>query len=46
MLIGRGIETSVLKNALLSTSSEFIAVYGRRRVGKTYLIREKYGGNF
>lgn len=46
MLIGRGIETSVLKNALLSTSSEFIAVYGRRRVGKTYLIRETYGGNF
>ena len=44
MLIGRESETKVLKDALASASSEFIAVYGRRRVGKTYLIRETYDG--
>ena len=46
MLIGREAEFKVLKNALSSDSSEFIAVYGRRRVGKTYLIRETYDGRF
>ena len=46
MLIGRDIEAKVLKDALASASAEFIAVYGRRRVGKTYLIRETYDGRF
>ena len=46
MLIGRGNEVRKLKDALSSVSSEFIAVYGRRRVGKTYLIREAYDGRF
>ena len=33
-------------SALTSDQSEFIAVYGRRRVGKTFLIREAYGYKF
>ena len=40
MIIGRAEEIKILQNALNSEESEFIAVYGRRRVGKTYLIRE------
>lgn len=39
MLIGRDDEARKLKETLSSDSSEFVAVYGRRRVGKTYLIR-------
>jgi len=42
MLIGREKEKEVLLNALQSDQSEFIAVYGRRRVGKTFLIREAF----
>ncbi|MBR5023483.1 MAG: ATP-binding protein, partial [Victivallales bacterium] len=46
MLIGREAETKKLKDAFMSTSPEFVAVYGRRRVGKTYLIRETFNGQF
>jgi hypothetical protein len=45
MLIGRKKEISNLNKMLSSNSSELIAVYGRRRVGKTYLIREVYRKN-
>lgn len=38
-IIGREEELEVLKEALDSEKAEFLAVYGRRRVGKTYLIR-------
>lgn len=37
--IGRSVELDALRIKYNSTSSEFVAVYGRRRVGKTYLIR-------
>jgi len=37
--IGREKEQKMLKEYLNSDQSEFIAVYGRRRVGKTYLIK-------
>ena len=40
MLIGRDNEKIDLETAIGSDKSEFIAVYGRRRVGKTFLIRE------
>ncbi|HHG84494.1 MAG TPA: ATP-binding protein, partial [Bacteroidetes bacterium] len=43
-IIGRTGERSLLKMALNTDKSELIAVYGRRRVGKTYLIRETYKG--
>ena len=43
MFIGREKEQRKLLQALESDNSEFIAVYGRRRIGKTFLIRETYG---
>lgn len=46
MLIGREKERSVLQEAINDTQSHFIAVYGRRRVGKTFLIRETCGYRF
>ncbi len=46
MLIGRESETKKLKEAFMSAEPEFVAVYGRRRVGKTYLIRETFEGHF
>lgn len=46
MLIGRDKEQQILQNALNDEYSQFIAVYGRRRVGKTFLIREAYGYHF
>jgi len=42
MFVGREIERRKLRQALETDHSEFIAVYGRRRVGKTYLVRETY----
>ena len=41
-LIGRKNEISILQNALKSNKPELIAVYGRRRIGKTFLIRNVY----
>ena len=38
-LAGRRVERAELQDALSSTRPELIAVHGRRRVGKTYLIR-------
>jgi len=42
VLIGRKSEKTILVNALKSNRPELIVVYGRRRVGKTYLIRQVY----
>ncbi len=39
-IVGREKEITELKKYLSSEQSEFIAVYGRRRVGKTFLIKE------
>lgn len=41
-LIGRKSEISILSDALKSNRPELIAVYGRRRVGKTFLVRKVY----
>ena len=38
-IIGRYAEKKILQEALQSPAAELIAVYGRRRVGKTFLIR-------
>lgn len=46
MLIGREKEKQVLQNALNEEYSQFVAVYGRRRVGKTFLIRETFENRF
>lgn len=46
MLIGRKDEIRRLKDAYSSEQSEFVAIYGRRRVGKTFLVREVFNYNF
>lgn len=38
-IIGRKKEQELLRELIESSRSEFIAVYGCRRVGKTYLIK-------
>lgn len=38
-IIGRRREQELLRELIESNKSEFVAVYGRRRVGKTYLIK-------
>lgn len=45
-MVGRETEKEHLKSLLKSKEHEFVAVFGRRRVGKTYLIRESYEYNF
>ena len=44
-LIGREEETEKIDILLLSPQAEFLAVYGRRRVGKTFLIRQYLKNN-
>jgi len=39
-IIGREKEIEIINKLLKSESAEFLALYGRRRVGKTFLIRE------
>ena len=46
MIIGREKEIAELKRAYASKYSEFVAVTGRRRVGKTFLIREVFNYKF
>ena len=46
MIIGRKKEIETLRGVLSSEESQFVAVYGRRRVGKTFLIREAYNYDF
>lgn len=42
MLIGREKEKTILEKALRSKEAELVAVVGRRRVGKTFLIKTVY----
>ena len=46
MIIGRKPEQKELLEAANSEYSKFVAVYGRRRVGKTFLIRETFNYSF
>src|SRR6266567_1636316 len=39
-IIGRQYEQKQLQKILQSNEAEFVAIYGRRRVGKTHLVRE------
>ena len=43
-IVGRKEEQIVLNQLLESNRPEFLAVYGRRRVGKTFLIRQVFSG--
>lgn len=46
MLLGRKKELEMLKAISCDEQSHFVAIYGRRRVGKTFLIRESYNYRF
>ena len=45
-IIGREQEIEKLENYISSRKSEFIAIYGRRRVGKTFLVKELFENRF
>ena len=46
MIVGRKKELAILEEITKDDKSHFVAVYGRRRIGKTFLIREAYGYRF
>lgn len=46
MIIGRENEIEMLDQRLDSPKSEFVALYGRRRVGKTFLVKSVFEGKF
>lgn len=46
IIIGRKKEKTELQHLKESNSPELVAVYGRRRVGKTFLIREFFQNHF
>ena len=41
-MVGRIEEVKIMQYLLQSPKAEMLAVYGRRRVGKTYLIKNVY----
>lgn len=45
-IIGRTYEQKLLKDYFDSPKSELVAVYGRRRIGKTYLIKKFFDEKF
>lgn len=45
VIIGRTGEIRILERLLESSEAELLAIYGRRRVGKTYLIKNYYADN-
>lgn len=46
MIVGREKEIKLLQGLFEEEESQFVAVYGRRRVGKTFLIREAFNYHF
>ncbi len=45
-IIGRKREIELIENCLNSDKPEFVAVYGRRRIGKTFLVKQLLGDSF
>lgn len=45
-IIGRTKEIGILRTALESDKAELVAVYGRRRIGKTFLVKEFFNNAF
>lgn len=45
IIIGRAEEMKILEQLLKSDQPGLLAIYGRRRVGKTYLIKNYYAGH-
>lgn len=46
IIIGRVAEQEILRQRISSSSPELIAIYGRRRVGKTFLVRQYFNDAF
>jgi hypothetical protein len=46
ILVGRQKELRLLRDLRQKSSASFVAVYGRRRAGKTYLIRSAFDHQF
>lgn len=46
MLIAREKERETLLEAYRADHSQFVAIYGRRRIGKTFLVRETFNYTF
>lgn len=46
VIIGRKHEQAIIRNYLESGKSELVAIYGRRRVGKTYLVKSIFANQF
>lgn len=45
-IIGRSKEIERLRRIVESDRAELVAVYGRRRIGKTFLVKEFFNGKF
>lgn len=45
-IIGRVAEQEILHQRIASKSPELIAIYGRRRIGKTFLVRQYFNDAF
>ena len=45
-MIGRKQEVTELRRLYERDRAELVAVYGRRRVGKTFLVDEVFSGKF
>jgi len=45
-IVGRRYEQDILRACVESTRAEFIAVYGRRRIGKTFLVKQFFNEAF
>lgn len=46
IMTGRIQEKQILEKCLRSEQSEFVVIYGRRRVGKTFLVKEYFNQTF
>lgn len=46
IIIGRKTEQTVLRQRMGSNIPELIAIYGRRRIGKTFLVRQFFNDKF
>ena len=45
-MVGRKEERRLLNELASSGEAELVVIYGRRRVGKTFLVRETFGNDF
>jgi len=45
-MIGRKLEQELLQEAVEKDRAQFVAVYGRRRVGKTFLVNEFFQNKY